>query len=286
MILIADSGSTKCDWMIVSDQSRTIAKTMGFNPFFHSEELVTSKLAENEVLMNHANAIDSIFYYGAGCSSESRNEILRKALASKFPNASVIMVAQDLDGAAYATIGHGSGIACIIGTGSNSCYFDGTVVHDKIPALGYVMGDEGSGSYFGKILLSNFLYERLPSELAKELQQTYDLTREGILSAVYNQPNANVYLASFMRFVSSHKTHPYFHKMIYDGLYHFASIHIACYDNYKETEVHFVGSIAHYFRDELDQVASELGFTIGNIVKKPIDALADYHIKLQENITQ
>ncbi|MFT5512469.1 MAG: N-acetylglucosamine kinase-like BadF-type ATPase [Bacteroidia bacterium] len=277
MKLIADSGSTKCDWMIVGDDTSQIAKTIGFNPFFHNQEFIESHLIGNDLLNAHSSEIDEIYYYGAGCSSGERNKILINALTSVFSNAKIIKVSEDLDGAAFAACGHNKGIVCIIGTGSNSCYFDGKDVHSRIPALGYVLGDEGSGSYFGKYMLSHFLYKTMPDYLAKQFQETYNIDKESILFSIYNKPNANVYLASFMKFASANRTEPWIKQMIYIGLSTFAKIHIQSHPEYKNVPVNFVGSIAHYFKDALDLVARDLGFTVGEIVKKPIEALAAFH---------
>jgi N-acetylglucosamine kinase-like BadF-type ATPase len=280
MILVADSGSTKCDWLIADGNDQIPTKTMGFNPFFHARSLIEAEIARNDVLMQHKDNIEAVYYYGAGCSSPERNKILQSALATHFGNATDWIVAQDLNGAAHATCARGEkGIACILGTGSNSCYYDGENVNEEVHALGYILGDEGSGSYFGRKMLSEFLYKRMPTELAQEFGETYQLTRENIFYHTYNQPNVNVYLASFMKFVSGHKQHSYFQEMVYNGLAHFADIHITCFQNFKEVPVHFVGSVAYHFQDILNRVAEDMGFTVGKVVKKPIVPLAEYHLR-------
>ncbi len=278
MILVADSGSTKCDWLLIDkDNKRIQTNTMGFNPFFHSTELVIQKLQENEVLSANVKNIKEIYFYGAGCSSDERNLIIKRGLEHVFTESTNTIVDHDLTGAAVATVEDKPGIACIIGTGSNSCYFDGENVVEAVPALGYILGDEGSGSYFGKIMLSEWIYKRMPEELATKFGEEYGLFKEGIFEATYNMPNPNVYLASFMRFASSNASHPYFSKMIYEGLAKFISIHVWCFDNFRDVPVHFVGSIAYYFRKELEEVARNHRFTIGNIEKRPVEALANYH---------
>jgi glucosamine kinase len=278
MILVADSGSTKCDWMLIkSDTERIKTHTMGFNPFFHRSELIASELQKNALLMEIAPSVTHVYFYGAGCSSIDRNNIVKEGLQAVFQQTHEIVVDHDLLGAALATTKGEQGIACIIGTGSNSCYFNGVHIEEAVPALGYVLGDEGSGSYFGKILLSNFLYHRLPKDISEALKDTYDLSKEGIFENTYNKANPNVYLASFMRFVSDHREHPYFKDMIYRGLSTFASIHVWCYDNFREVPVHFVGSVAYYFREILEEVAANHRFKIGRIEKRPVDPLADYH---------
>jgi len=279
MILIADSGSTKSDWIIYSAGAEVRTGTMGFNPFFHTTEIIYEAITQNTELKSIAMEVSSIFFYGAGCSSEARNAIVHKALQQSFPNAVHITVEHDQTAAALATCGDEPGIACILGTGSNSCYYDGNITSEEVPSLGYVLGDEGSGSFFGKALLKEYLYKHLPDDLYKAFDEEFKTSKEEIFRAVYHEPNPNVYLASFMRFISQRRDHPHFRERIYAGLASFANIHISCFSNYKEVPVHFVGSIAYYFREVLEEVAKNYRFTIGEIIKKPIDNLAKYHIE-------
>ena len=279
MILVADSGSTKCDWILIDSQSNQHKTTsMGFNPFFHDADLVYSKLMENELFIEYRNRVSEVYFYGAGCSSEARNRIIANGLKRVFSSAETVLVDHDLKGAALSTSQGDTGISCILGTGSNSCYFDGTDVIEKVPALGYILGDEGSGSYFGKILLSEWLYHRMPAELAEDFAKEYNLTKEGIFEAVHHKADPNVYLASFSPFISKHLDHPYFREMVYDGLDKFVNIHVLCYDNYKDVPVHFVGSIAYYFKEVLQKVAIKYSFTVGKIEKRPVEPLTQYHI--------
>jgi len=285
MILLADSGSTKCDWIII-DNSNTRHKTstMGFNPFFHSTDFIVGKIRENELFKSYQTKIKEIYFYGAGCSSANRKLILENALKQFFTHATKIDVDHDLTAAALATTPKEKGIACILGTGSNSCFYDGQQVHENVPALGYILGDEGSGSYFGKILLSDWLYHKMPPELSTLFQKKYNLCKEGIFTAIHKESHPNVYLASFMPFVSENKEHPYLKEMIYQGLAKFISIHVWCYDNFREVKVNFVGSIAYYFKDILEEVAQNHRFVIGRVEKKPIDSLAEYHFNNQKEI--
>ena len=279
MILVADSGSTKCDWILIDSQSNQHkTNSMGFNPFFHDADLVYSKLMENELFIEYRNRVSEVYFYGAGCSSEARNRIIANGLKRVFSSAETVLVDHDLKGAALSTSQGDTGISCILGTGSNSCYFDGTKVIEKVPALGYILGDEGSGSYFGKILLSEWLYHRMPAELAEDFEKEYNLTKEGIFEAVHHKADPNVYLASFSPFISKHLDHPYFREMVYDGLDKFVNIHVLCYDNYKDVPVHFVGSIAYYFKEVLQKVAIKYSFTVGKIEKRPVEPLTQYHI--------
>jgi hypothetical protein len=280
MIVVAESGSTKCDWLLDDGKGHVHETfTIGFNPFFHTTDVVLEHLKANTDLMKYALEIEEVHFYGAGCSSENRNAVIKVALETVFTQAKC-HVGHDLNASAYSTYTGEPAITCILGTGSNSCYFDGNEVTEVIPALGYILGDEGSGSYFGKQILADYIYERLPKELQKDFKGRYQLTKEEIFSKVYNQRDANVFLASFMRFLVPHKEHPYFADIINKGLRQFAKIHITCYPNYREVPVHFVGSVSYYFQDVLRDIAGEMGFTVGNINKNPVSALLEYHKNL------
>lgn len=287
MILIADSGSTKCDWGLLDKTGVSVKefKTMGFNPYFHSAQLIEQTLRKHDQLAQIASSITHVFFYGAGCSSEALKENVQSALNRVFPSAQVL-IDHDLLGAAYATWDGKPAISCILGTGSNSCLFDGTSLKEEVPALAYILGDEGSGSYFGKKLLSHYLYKKLPDHIALDFRDTYQLTKNDIIENVYNRPHANVYLASFMRFISDRRDEPYFRKMILAGLREFLDIHVACYPEYKNLRVHFVGSIAYYFRDLLEIAADDLEVQLGNVIKKPIYGLIDYHVKQMSSAFQ
>lgn len=287
MILIADSGSTKCDWGLVNKTGQRIDefKTMGFNPYFHSSNLIETTLQKQEQVQSIAEEITHVFFYGAGCSSAALNLIVSDALNKVFPHAKVV-VDHDLLGAAFSTYDGQPAISCILGTGSNSCFFDGTNLREEVPALGYILGDEGSGSYFGKKLLSSFLYKKLPQPIAQEFWDTYRLTKADIVKNVYNQPHVNVYLASFMRFISERRNEPFFQEMLTDGLREFLNVHVTCFPEYKNVSVHFVGSIAFHFRDLLYIAAIDLGIKIGSVIQQPIDGLIRYHIEQMNTVFQ
>ena len=278
MILVADSGATKCDWMTATpDHKSSTINTMGFSPFFHTRDFIAEKILENSQLADIRHKVDAVFYYGTGCSSDDRKKLIKDSLQSVYEKADVL-VDHDLLGAALAANLGKEGIACILGTGSNSCYYDGEKIYEAVPALGHKMGDEGSGAYFGKKLLALYLYKRLPAYIHEVLRDEYKLTKEGIFQVVYHEGHENVYFASFMKSLSNHKDDPWVIDFMYKGLYKFADIHISCYDNYKEVPVNFVGSIAHYFRHILEKVADDMGFTIGRIERKPIFSMVDYHL--------
>ena len=278
MVLIVESGSTKSDWVLLSPENKQdVYSSMGFNPYFHSSAVIENELRRHAELMSHAEKIQQIYFYGAGCSSSEMNDIVKRGLTNVFTNAH-IHIDHDLMACAYATYSGNPSICCIIGTGSNSCYFDGETVSEVVPALGYILGDEGSGTYFGKKLLSAFLYHQLPKHVEEDFVKEYAIDKNEIVNKVYRNENANVYIASFMPFIAKHKDELFFQKMIEDGLRHFIEVHVCCYPNYKDVEINFVGSIASVFRNALDRAANSLGARIGRVVQKPVEGLVSYHL--------
>lgn len=279
MILIADSGSTKCDWMLLQGQTTVFdLNTMGFNPYFHDETLIVNMLRQEAQLMAHADKVRHLYFYGAGCSSPELNQVVRGALQILFPHADV-HVGHDLEGAALATYQGVPQIACIMGTGSNSCFFDGKEVHEEVPALAYILGDEGSGSYYGKRLLADFLYKRMPAHLHASFEEDYALSKDIVMENVYMRPHANVYLASFMKFCTRHLADPYIRDMVRAGMLEFLGTHVLCFQNCRQVPVNFVGSVAYYFEAALRECAAELQLKVGRVVKKPIHGLVEYHMK-------
>lgn len=279
MILIADSGSTKCDWKLMDgDREVGAVSTMGFNPFFHGEAIISSTLKAQALLYKYSEQITEVYIYSAGCSSPELNKVVENGLRAVFRKAK-IMVDHDVLGAALAACQGEPGIACILGTGSNSCYYDGLGVYEEIPSLAYILGDEGSGSWYGKQLLRDYLYkEPIPAELRQELiDQGHD--KKSILENIYMQPHANVYLASFMKTITKYRDTEYVDTMIHDGMRAFLLRHVCCFKNHQEVKTNFVGSIAYYFQDILIEEAKKLNITVGNVIKKPIDGLVEYHLK-------
>ena len=278
MILIADSGSTKCDWIAIKNSGEEALRTltMGFNPYFHSQATISTAIKQNEQLLRLSEEVEAIYYYGAGCSSKELNHIVEVALRISFPNAE-IQVNHDLLGAAYSAYQGEPNITCILGTGSNSCLFDGKKLHESVPALGFILGDEGSGSYFGKKLVAAYLYGQLPKEVELEFNRIYGLTMQEIVTNVYVKPHANVYLASFVRFISGYKNLAFFKEMLHNGMKEFLRIHVLCYPDAKSLKINFVGSVAFYFSDAIESAAEELGLSIGKIIQRPIDDLVNYH---------
>lgn len=278
MYFIVESGSTKSDWVLLESKSKkNIYSTIGFNPYFHSSTQIENEIRKNAALTEIAPLIKGIYFYGAGCSSEHLNKIVSTGLRSVFNDAEII-VDHDLLACAYATYTGKPVISCILGTGSNSCYFDGKNLKEKVPALGYILGDEGSGSYFGKQLIANYLYHRLPKELSNDFYATYHLEKDVLIDRIYKQPNANVFIASFMPFIAKHKDHEYIQQMVREGFKKFMDIHVCCFENYKEVEVNFVGSISEIFEKQLQEAASVFGINIGRIIRRPVDSLVQYHL--------
>lgn len=280
MKFVVESGSTKANWALVGDNGTIMATfdTMGFNPFFHHADFIAKHIRINVELCQTAPDISEIYFYGAGCSSDHYKQIVVHGLMQVFTKAS-IHVDHDLVAAAYATYQGEPCISCIIGTGSNSCYFDGQTLTEEVPALAYILGDEGSGSYLGKRLLADYLYKKLPVEISDDFEEHYILSKAIIFENVYQKPHANVYLAGFTPFVNKHINHPHFRAMVMDGMRLFLLNHVCCYPNYTNLKAHFVGSVAYHFSDILKEAARELNVNIGTIIRQPVEHLVAYHVK-------
>lgn len=277
MILVADSGSTKCDWILANQNGvKENYQTIGFNPVYvNAEEIATA--IEGNPLAGRRQEVEKVFFYGAGCSSPEFQKIVADGIKKVFPTAQV-QVSHDLDGAAYATCKGKPGISCILGTGSNACFFDGKNVSQERPSLGYILGDEGSGAYFGKILVTKFLYKQLPEDIYQLFSNKYSIGKTQIIDSVYRKPRPNTFLASFMGFFGENKTHPFIRQIIASGLNDFLVTHVCCLKDYKNFLCHFVGSVAFYFQDILEEEATKLEIKVGNILQKPIDGLVEYHL--------
>lgn len=278
MLLIIESGSTKSDWVLLDNDQRTYFSTIGLNPYFHDEDAVESAIKANQELSELGDNIQSVFFYGAGCSADHLNAIIQRGIQRVFRKATVT-VDHDLMACAYATYTGEPAISCIIGTGSNSCFFDGKNISEKVPALGYILGDEGSGTYMGKRLLADYLYNRLPESLHAALRNEAGLTKDTIVEHVYKQPNANVYLASFVPIIYAFKDEAYVKRLVVEGFKQFLSVHVCSFENYKDVPVHFVGSISRLFQNELEEACVHYNVRLGNVVQKPVDGLVNYHQK-------
>lgn len=277
--MIADSGSTKCDWLYIDETGAILDEfhTMGFNPYFHNGDLVEEKMRATPKAMAYSAEVDRVYFYGAGSSTPKLCEVIAEGLRRVFANAQV-HVGHDLEGAAFSTYTGEPAITCIIGTGSNSCFFDGETVSEEVPALAYILGDEASGSWFGKKLLAAHLYKRLDPAVEDDFNSTFGFTKDELINRVYKEPNANVFLASFMTFLGKHQEIPQVISWLEEGFQAFIDVHVKCFPNYKEVPVHFVGSVAYHFQDVLRHVCEREGIEMGNLVKRPVDGLAQYHV--------
>lgn len=280
MVAIVDSGSTKSDWVILDEFKNVFLKTetIGFNPNFISKELIVPEIEKNKSLTSVRNSITKIYFYGSGCGVNKNRETIEEEVGKVFINANIV-VKEDLMAAAYAAYNGKPAIVCILGTGSNSCYFDGENLKIKLPSLGFLMGDEGSGSAIGKQLVRRFFMQKLPQDLHVEFEDTYHLTIDEALKNMYHSSRPNAFLADFNKFVVERKNHPYFEEMVFEEMKNFFDYQVLPYEEAKNAEINFIGSIAYYYENILRSVAAELQLNVGHVVQKPIESLVDYHIK-------
>ena len=278
MILVADSGSTKVDWVAIKKDGTIVSvKTAGINPVFITKEKIVNIL-EMSLVPVIGNKVEKVYFYGAGVVSDTVSEDLYSAFTEVFPGVTC-SAASDMLAAARALCGNKPGIACIMGTGANSCFFDGEKMTEHVNAGGFILGDEASGGYFGKRLVSDFIKGLLPEDLNDEFIKRYDLDYLKIVDKVYKQPVPSRFLASFSYFMEDFRNTEYMQKLLESGFRDFIERNIYSYD-YKHYAVNLVGSIAYVFQKELKEVAAECGVTIGTILKSPIDGLVDYHKSL------
>jgi glucosamine kinase len=280
MILVADSGSSKTDWLLaVPNEQPKAFKSVGLNPYFLTEKEITKILQEQiPDLAAYAPEISEIYFFGAGCSSPDRHEIVSNALSTLFPQ-SYISVDSDLLASAYATCGHEKGFCCILGTGSNISFFDGEEIHDGKHGLGYVLGDEGAGTIIGKTLVTDFLYGRMPHDINIQFNDTYHLDKQTVIENVYQRPKANTYLATFSKFLYGIRYTEYAQALLKTVFQEFVDINVKSYPNYNKFKCHFVGSIAYIFSDELHAICEENGVHVGKIIRQPINDLLEFIIK-------
>ncbi len=276
MILVADSGSTKTDWALSSRENGIVeVRTSGINPVRDSQDAIFRVLEEELVPGLPVGCQPSeVFFYGAGCLPPYSQSVTR-ALARIFPGA-VAQVDSDLVGAARALCGCQPGIACILGTGANSCLYDGRVITAHVPPLGFILGDEGSGAVLGRTLLGNLLKGVFPSEMREEFQHDYALSEADIIDHVYRRPQPNRFLASLTPFIARHREHPQVHAMLVEAFRQFLSRNVCAY-GHAEMPVNFVGGIAYAFSDELAEAASAEGMAVGKILRGPIQEMVAYH---------
>jgi N-acetylglucosamine kinase-like BadF-type ATPase len=277
-ILIADSGSTKTDWVLLDDKKVLFQyQTIGFNPYFQSSETIYNEIKHVllPLLENQLSNINHIAYYGAGCSSSDKIEVVKQGLYLAFGNIKT-EVNHDLLAAARALCGKEKGIACILGTGSNSCLYNGTEVIENVPSVGYMFGDHGSGATIGKIFIQYYFDDKLPQHLKIAFEKA-GFHRELILENVYKKPLPSKYLASISNFISNFPNDSFIKELIINCFIDFFEAQVSKYTNAHELPVNSVGSIGFYYKEFLEIAAKKQGFKIGNIIKSPIDGLIKYH---------
>ncbi|MDD6868320.1 MAG: ATPase [Candidatus Limisoma sp.] len=280
MILIADCGSTKIDWCILKgDKLVKQFFTTGVNALLMPEDKIRATFETELKPQVEGSEIFEVYYYGAGCLSEEICSNVSRSIASVIPSATTISVNSDLLAAARALCGRNPGIACILGTGSNSCYYDGEKICDNVSPLGYILGDEGSGAVLGKLLVGDVLKKQLPAELCEKFLKQFNLDRMKIIENVYKKPAPNRFLASLSPFLIQNIEEPAIHRLVLNAFKSFFVRNIENYANFKEVPVSFVGSVGFYYREVLDEAAKALDITIGTVIKSPMEGLLKYHSK-------
>jgi N-acetylglucosamine kinase-like BadF-type ATPase len=276
-ILVADSGATKTDWRIINDSgSIEQAKTIGFNPFYSEVGYFQQDIETQLYPLLDKYDVSEVHYYGAGCSNAKNQSIVAKMLQELFPKSNP-HVTHDLLAAARALCGHEEGIACILGTGANSCHYDGQNIINNVPSLAYVLGDFGSGSTMGKELLSAYFHNELPDALSTKFIERFQLDRDEMIERIYKKPMAATYLASFSKFLFDNATDPFIHDLIVGQFQKFLTHYVLPYKCAQNLKIHFTGSVAYYYNNILRNVVQDMGLTVGNIVQAPIAGLTLYH---------
>lgn len=283
MICIVDSGSTKSDWIAVDEHGTQLfdkVRTKGLNPAILSKNELLERIQENEVLREQKDKVKKIFFYGAGCGTEAPKLALERVLQSYFTNA-VVTVKEDTLAAVYSTINDNEpAVVCIMGTGSNCTYYDGKTTHQRVKSLGYILMDDASGNDYGKRLIRDYFFNHMPANLRIAFEEKYNMDADFIKYNLYRKPNPNAYLATFAEFMFLHKESKYIKDLIKTGVRTLARNMIFQFkDELKNVPVHFAGTIAFLSQDEIREVGSEMGFRVGNFIRRPIEGLVSYHTK-------
>ncbi|GGW22137.1 N-acetylglucosamine kinase [Arenibacter certesii] len=279
MILIVDSGATKSDWIALDEKGDQLfmTQTLGLSPEVLTRPVIEDRLANNFELSKNRERVTHLFFYGAGCGTDRMKKFLGDIFKDFFPNAKA-EVKEDTYAAIFATTKVGQhGIVCILGTGSNCSYYDGERLHQKVTSLGYIPMDDGSGNFFGRKLIRDYYFNKIPKDLATKFENEYDLDADVIKENLYKQPNPNTYLATFARFIVENKDHPYSRGVIDKGFQQFVNNYIMQFELATKVPVSFVGSIAHYLRDELTAVIERNDLVLGVIRQRPIEGLVEFH---------
>ncbi|MDR2122143.1 MAG: N-acetylglucosamine kinase [Flavobacteriaceae bacterium] len=282
MILLADSGATKADWVAIDKDGNRLfsSQTKGLSPEAIGKEEMIKRMGERFDLAQNRDKVNKVFFYGAGCGTNTLKSIARSALKEFFFNAEEIVAEEDTYGAVYATTPPGTqAIVCILGTGSNCSYYDGEILHQKVSSLGYLLMDDCSGNKLGADLIRAYYFKSLPEELSEKLEKEYVMDADEIKLNLYKKPNPNAYLATFAKFIIQNKDHEFIQKIIQAQMQNFIDHYIKQYENCNKVPINFNGSIAFYLKDELEKKLSENGLKMGIALRRPIDGLIDYIYK-------
>lgn len=274
-ILIADSGATKTEWCLTNGGESQTVFTEGLNPYYHTTQSIKDVVEQN-LLPDLKKMPEEVFFYGAGCDGKKKNKIVRDALSVVFPDTE-IHIYHDLLGAARACFLHEAGIACILGTGSNSCLYDGTEIIEHIPSLAFVLGDEGSAGFFGKQLINKYFRFEIPDDLKDALEQNYDMSLDHITKGLYDGNQKSRFIASYGAFLGEHAEHPFIKKMLRDGFESFISRIILNYTDAIDYEVRFIGSVAYHHQDLIKEILGKYDLKPGLFVRNPMERLVEFH---------
>jgi N-acetylglucosamine kinase-like BadF-type ATPase len=279
MILVVDSGSTKTDWIALDNEGEEIfsTQTLGLNPQMLSNEILNERIKNNFDIYKNRKLVNKLFFYGAGCGVKDTQNRILKVFKSIFVN-SEFDIKEDTYAAVYSAVDKGiPSIVNIIGTGSNCSYYDGKNVIQKVQSLGYVLMDYASGNYYGKYLIRAYYFNKMPESLRDEFSTNYDLSPNSIKNKLYREENPNTYLAGFARFLIENKSNEYFKEIIFKGLERFIDYQILQYDDFSKVDIHYVGSIAYYLKDEITKIGKKYNLKTGKFIQRPIIGLVDYH---------
>jgi N-acetylglucosamine kinase-like BadF-type ATPase len=279
MILVVDSGSTKTDWIALDNEGEEIfsTQTLGLNPQMLSNEILNERIKNNFDIYKNRKLVNKLFFYGAGCGVKDTQNRILKVFKSIFVN-SEFDIKEDTYAAVYSAVDKGiPSIVNIIGTGSNCSYYDGKNVIQKVQSLGYVLMDYASGNYYGKYLIRAYYFNKMPESLRDEFSNNYDLSPNSIKNKLYREENPNTYLAGFARFLIENKSNEYFKEIIFKGLERFIDYQILQYDDFSKVDIHYVGSIAYYLKDEIIKIGKKYNLKTGKFIQRPITGLVDYH---------
>ena len=278
MILIADSGSTKTDWCVVENgQPIQQISTKGINPFFQSEEEISNEIATSLLPQLKTNALDAVYFYGAGCGFPDKIAMVHRAITKHLQIKREVEVNTDMLAVAHGLCQHEAGIACIMGTGSNSCYYDGKQIVSNVSPLGFILGDEGSGAVLGKLLVGDILKNQMTPELKEKFLKQFGLTPADIIDHVYRKPFPNRFLASLSPFLAQNINEPCIHALVLGSFKSFLKRNVMQYENFRNSKVHFIGSVAFYYKTILAEAAQEMNIQLGTIIKSPMEGLIKYH---------